>query len=48
MDEKNKLVGGLREEVATLRRMYTDLMDKYHTSLETKKKSGPKLPHISI
>ncbi|XP_064090287.1 dynein regulatory complex subunit 4-like [Macrobrachium nipponense] len=48
VDEKNKLIAGLREEVATLRRMYTDLMDKYQTSFETKKKTGPKLPHISI
>ncbi|XP_069195018.1 dynein regulatory complex subunit 4 isoform X2 [Procambarus clarkii] len=50
VDEKNQLVGGLREEVATLRRMYTDLMDKYNSVLRnsTKPKKTTKLPNISI
>ncbi|XP_047468304.1 dynein regulatory complex subunit 4-like [Penaeus chinensis] len=50
VDEKNQLVGGLKEEVATLRRMYTDLMDNYHavTSAKTKPKNTTKLPHINV
>ncbi|XP_042207068.1 dynein regulatory complex subunit 4-like isoform X2 [Homarus americanus] len=50
VDEKNQLVGGLQEEVATLRRMYTELMDKYHFTLRSniKPKGAPKLPNISI
>ncbi|KAK8724034.1 hypothetical protein OTU49_011410 [Cherax quadricarinatus] len=50
VDEKNQLVGGLREEVATLRRMYTNLMDKYQSTLRSnaKPKTTTKFPNISI
>ncbi|KAK8390842.1 hypothetical protein O3P69_010514 [Scylla paramamosain] len=50
IDEKNQLVGGLREEVATLRRMYTELMDKHQAALRMarKPKATTKLPNIPL
>ncbi|XP_071533328.1 dynein regulatory complex subunit 4-like [Panulirus ornatus] len=50
VDEKNQLVGELREEVATLRRMYTDLMDKYQSTVKStlKPKNTTNFPNISV
>ncbi|KAK4291261.1 hypothetical protein Pmani_035901 [Petrolisthes manimaculis] len=50
VDEKNQVVDGLREEVATLRRMYTELMDKYQLAARKPPTSTSvtKLPNISV
>lgn len=50
VDEKNQAVSGLREEVATLRRMYTELMDKYQLAVRKPATSTnvTKLPNISV
>lgn len=50
IDEKNQLVGSLREEVASLRRMYTELMDKHQAAVRAarKPKATTKLPNIPM
>lgn len=50
VDEKNQAVSSLREEVATLRRMYTELMDKYQLAVRKPPTSTnvTKLPNISV